>query len=131
VDDQALLKIASNEERLLLTRDRELQRRGGQLALPILSTNMDEQLRELASMLDLAPGFNPFTRCMVCNTPLVSVRQEAIRERIPMKVFLNFHEFKACPGCGRIYWKGDHYRKMMERWEGLFEGTKTAGERRA
>jgi len=127
VDDSALLKIALDEERFLLTRDRELQRRGGRQALPIRSPTVDAQLQELASMLNLAPEFNPFSRCMVCNTPLESVQQEAIRERIPMKVFLNFHEFKECPGCGRIYWKGDHYRQMMERWEGLLEGTKTAG----
>ena len=130
VDDQALLKIASNEERLLLTRDRELQRRGGRQALPILSSNVDEQLRELASMLDLAPGFRPFTRCMVCNRLLREVLPEKIRFKVPPKVFQTFHEFKECPGCGRIYWRGDHYRKMMERWERLLGDTKTASMQR-
>jgi len=81
---------------------------------------------ERLSLLDLAPGFKPFTRCMVCNRPLREVLPEKIRSKVPPEVLLNFHEFKECPECGRIYWQGGHYRKMMARWEKLLDGTKTA-----
>ena len=121
MDDTTLLKIARRDKRILLTRDRELLRRGGALVLPIRSIHLVEQLHELAFALELEPFFRPFTRCMVCNASLRKVSPETIRSRVPERVFLHFHDFRECPDCGRIYWKGDHYRKMIQRWKQVFE----------
>ena len=121
MEDTTLLEIARRDHRIFLTRDRELQRRGGALVLPIRSTHLEEQLHELAFALELEPFFYPFTRCMICNTLLKKVSPETVRTRVPARVFLRFRDFRECPNCGRIYWKGDHYRKMVQRWKQVFE----------
>jgi uncharacterized protein with PIN domain len=120
-EDSELLELARRERRLLLTRDRELAARCGKDALLLRSVRLEEQLAELAGVLPLAEGFAPFTRCMVCNTPLREADRVEACPRIPPKVCESFDAFRYCPGCGRIYWKGDHYRAMMRRWERLLK----------
>jgi uncharacterized protein with PIN domain len=128
-EDGELLELARREGRLLLTRDRELAARGGKDALLLRSIRLEEQLAELVRALPLAEGFAPFTRCMVCNTPLRTIAREEACSRVPPRVCDSFDAFRCCPGCGRIYWQGDHYAAMMQRWEMLPENDSTLSQR--
>ena len=123
-EDGELLALARREGRLLLTRDRELAVRAGSDALLLRSVRLEEQLAELARALPLAERFAPFTRCMVCNTPLRAIAREEACSRVPPRVCESFDAFRYCPGCGRIYWRGDHYEAMMRRWKRLPESEK-------
>ncbi len=118
-DDTRLLERALRERRLLLTRDRELARRDRARTLLLRAVSPEEQLKELNARLPLAERFAPFTRCMVCNTPLKRIANVQLPGTVPPRVREDFDEFRRCPGCGRIYWRGDHYREMMKRWESL------------
>jgi uncharacterized protein with PIN domain len=120
-EDGELLELARREGRLLLTRDRELAARGGPGVLLLHYVHLKEQLAELARALPLAERFAPFSRCMVCNTPLRTIAREEACCRVPPRVCESFDAFRRCPGCGRIYWRGDHYEAMIRRWERLPE----------
>ena len=111
--DEDLARLSVNEDRILLTRDRGLLMRtvvtrGSYLR----ATEPARQLAELIQRLDLARAITPFRRCMHCNAVLRPVPKEAISARLLPQTRQHFNEFCNCPQCGRIYWKGSHYRRM-------------------
>jgi uncharacterized protein with PIN domain len=113
-DDAELVRIARAENRVLLTRDRELAARRGVQALLVESQVLDEQLAQVKMAFPLTPGIAS-ARCSVCNTHLVSVTREEVADQVPAYVLRRHHHFLHCPGCGRIYWRGSHWRNMQDR----------------
>ncbi len=118
--DRELKRIAAAQLRILLTRDRGIPEGGTPIVVHVHAVGLREQLIELSRRFLLRDCFRPFSRCMVCNTPLRSVSRDTVRDRVPPAVIEHFKKFKECPGCGRIYWKGDHYRRMLREWESIF-----------
>jgi uncharacterized protein with PIN domain len=125
IADAALLALARAQGRILLTRDRGIHPGRGVRLHRLQARDLPPALAELAAAYDLATTFRPFTRCMVCNATLKSVEAAAIRERVPPRVYESFHSFKTCPNCHRIYWKGDHYQRMIREWERAFQTSQT------
>lgn len=114
IEDDKLIIIANNENRIILTRDRELSERKNAPALFLEPTDTKAQLKALIDSYDLKEHPAPFSRCIVCNTQLQVIEKEQIIDRLPEKVKKYFDYFEYCPTCDRIYWQGDHYRHMME-----------------
>jgi len=113
LDDTALLAQARDEDRVLLTRDKELASRSPK-ALRVRSDDLEEQIREVATALDLKL-VDPLSRCSLCNAVLVPVPLEAVRDIVPEGVRSKHEEFWQCPTCHRVYWQGSHWDKMVER----------------
>ena len=111
--DDDVEDIAQEEDRVVLTRDRELLKRRSILhGCYIHALNPPDQLRELFERLDLAHGARPFSLCLHCNVPLRAVDKASVFERLPASVRDTHDEFTTCEQCLRIYWKGSHYRRM-------------------
>ena len=113
LDDTELLGLARREDRILLTRDKELASRSPR-AFRVRSDTLDEQVRELASALPLKL-IDPLSRCSVCNTPLVAAKAEEVGNLVPEGVRTRHVTFWQCPGCHKIYWQGSHWDRMIER----------------
>jgi uncharacterized protein with PIN domain len=111
--DRALIERVLAEDRILLTRDKELSARVSD-AIQIRSDNLEEQIREVASVLPLRL-VDPLSRCSLCNEVLVPARLDEVRDLIPEGVRSRHHEFWRCPSCHRVYWQGSHWDKMVER----------------
>jgi uncharacterized protein with PIN domain len=118
LDDYGLMRLARADDRVLLTRDRELARRRGVRTLLIESENLGEQIRQVLTDLDLTPD-QAFSRCPVCNEPLQPLSREAARARVPAYVARTQETFKICPTCQRVYWRGTHWQQMDEFLAGL------------
>ncbi|MEN6586226.1 MAG: Mut7-C RNAse domain-containing protein, partial [Sulfuricella sp.] len=61
-----------------------------------------------------------FSRCILDNTFLEVLKKLDIG-RVPDDVRLSGLPLMRCPNCGRVYWRGSHYRRMMGRllrWQG-------------
>jgi uncharacterized protein with PIN domain len=114
LDDHQLVRRARAEGRVLLTRDRELAQRRGVTVLSVTGEALDDQIRQVVSELNLAPEHS-FSRCPVCNSGLKAIDIESARARVPAYVAKTHKQFKACPGCRRVYWRGSHWRKMDEQ----------------
>ncbi len=112
-DDDELARIARAEGRILLTRDEGLARRRGLKTLLIESEQLKEQLRQVIANVGPASG-EPFSRCPLCNTPLQKVKKEAVRGRVPPYIFRTQEHFSLCPHCGKIFWRGTHWKRMRE-----------------
>jgi uncharacterized protein with PIN domain len=116
--DEELARIAAGQGRILLTRDRRLlMRRAVVHGYLVRSPDPETQLGELLERFALAGWIAPFRRCLRCNTPLETVRKEEILDRLEPLTKQYYHEFKRCPACNQIYWKGSHYERMMQRVE--------------
>jgi uncharacterized protein with PIN domain len=122
--DAELVAIALKEGRIIVTRDtRIMQRRlvtkGKLKALLIESDQPERQIRQLIDSLHLDWRFNPFSLCLECNQPLVERKKAELKELVPPYVFKTQDQFRQCPKCQRIYWRGTHWRAMTKRLEGL------------
>jgi uncharacterized protein with PIN domain len=126
-DDWQMVITALKEDRVILTRDTGVMKRGvvadGRVtSLLIHSDDSREQIRQVIETLSLDYRTGLFTRCMECNTTLEERTVEQVRDRTPLRVLKTQTEFKECPFCHRIYWKGTHWQAMNEKLANLMEG---------
>jgi uncharacterized protein with PIN domain len=112
--DEDLARISSEERRILLTRDRGLLKRSAVTHGHLMrETNPKRQLAEVVDRFDLYRSAAPLTRCLRCNTPLRETDKPSIASRLPEGIKRLQTDFLACELCGRIYWKGSHYDRML------------------
>ena len=114
--DEALIAAARAEDRLIITRDRQLAARRGVAAVFVVADGLDEQIAEVRAAVGGAPS--PFTRCPVCNGRLADLAHADARELAPPYVWQTHTEFHRCEKCGRVYWKGTHWPAVAARLEG-------------
>lgn len=121
IQDDALLQRANNEDRTILTRDRCLSQRKNAPVFFLEPKETRAQLKKVIDHYKLKENPAPYSRCIVCNTPLQVVDKEKIIDSLPEKVKKYFDYFEYCPTCDRIYWRGDHYRHMMAYLDEVLE----------
>jgi uncharacterized protein with PIN domain len=121
MDDHQLVRLARAEERVLLTRDRELARRRGLNVVFVTSECLETQIGQVLTELSLEPD-RSFSRCPVCNERLAKVDRETARERVPAYVAQTQRSFRACPTCQRVYWRGTHWQQMDEQLARILKG---------
>ena len=117
-DVEKIVEIAENEGRIILTRNTDVLKklRGHHVWIYFLSSEKSElQLKEVVEKFNLWKEINPFSRCSVCNVPLVPVEKEEVRGKVPFYVFQTVDHFEKCPQCGRIYWEGSHINRLKEK----------------
>lgn len=115
--DDSILQTAKEENRLLISRDKQLIQRGKKAQLPVLeiqTTRLSEQLVQVLSHIAVDEK-TILSRCTLCNTPLRSVEKKGLEPYIPEKVFRTRDEFWYCPTCKKYYWMGTHYENMREK----------------
>ena len=114
--DPELVRISSSERRTLLTRDRGLLKHAVVThGYWLRETDSRRQTAEIVQRFDLARSIRPFTRCMACNTKLQPLAKEDARQSVPPGIAERHDNFRQCPDCGRVYWKGSHFARM-QRW---------------
>jgi hypothetical protein len=112
--DQDLARVSAAEHRILLTRDRGLlKRREVTHGYWVRATDPRKQLLEIVARFDLAGSMRPFSRCLRCNAPLRAAAKAEVEARLPPRTREAYHEFLRCDGCGGVYWRGPHHRRML------------------
>jgi len=121
IKDSDLLKISKDENRMLLTRDRELiiqAKRENIKTFEINSTDIDKELGNILS--DIKINKKMFlSRCILCNSKVEDIKKEMVKEKVPERVFNNNDKFWHCKKCNKIYWKGTHYENMIKKISNL------------
>ena len=111
LDDNEIIRISLEQDRVILTRDTGLAARP--LAGNHLFINSDRVQEQVDQVLSTFPLESlPLTRCSGCNEPLEPLDKRDARDLVPLYVYETQTEFLRCPDCGRIYWKGSHVRRM-------------------
>lgn len=110
-----IIDLSLNEHRIILTKDRgTLKNTRVTHGYWIRSHTTHEQLKEVVSRLRLSNQLKPFTRCSRCNGLLYRIEKSQIIDCIPEKSYEYCHMFFKCSGCGQIYWKGTHYKRISK-----------------
>lgn len=111
--DEELAEISSRENRILLTRDRGLLKRGSvTYGYCLRTTKPQQQLIEVLRRFELLEVVTPFHRCLQCNGLLEPVAKIAVSEQLLPDTRRYYDDFRRCRDCRRIYWKGSHYEHM-------------------
>jgi uncharacterized protein len=119
-DDAELARVARDERRILLTRDTGLLKRSAVThGCFVRETDARRQMEEVVRRFHLARLAAPFTRCLRCNEPLAAVTKEDALEDLPPRTAQLHDEFRRCPSCRRVYWKGTHYQRMRRLVDSL------------
>jgi len=122
IEDGELVRKATEEKRILLTRDTVIANDPGPAdCILIQSDNWMEQLRQLIAELKLKlTAEDLFSRCLLCNSPLEPVPKPDVKERVPPFVFQTQEEFVHCSSCDKVYWQGTHVSHVLEKLKPLF-----------
>ncbi|NIP71837.1 MAG: twitching motility protein PilT [Gammaproteobacteria bacterium] len=121
--DDALVRIANEEARILLSRDRALLARAPlHRAYGVQATNPRRQLAEVVARFDLGDSARPLTRCLRCNAVAIPVAKDTVAAQLSLTTRELYREFWRCQGCGRVYWKGPHYRRMRRFIDAVLAG---------
>ncbi len=112
--DDFIIEMAEKEDRIILTRDRELHKiaiKRGLRSILIEEMDFKKQLKFLKEKLNLSSE-NMLSLCSICNYPLRKIPREYAVGKVPEKVLEYADEFYICDKCGRIYWYGSHTEKI-------------------
>ena len=112
--DAGLLKLAREEGRVLVTRDKRLAAAASPESVIVSGFGVEAEARSLAEQLTIDWNAAPFTRCVVDNAPLRDATAEDLVE-MPQSAREGPGPFRVCPACRRLYWPGSHVRRMNER----------------
>jgi uncharacterized protein len=114
-EDDEIVRIAREENRIVLTRDTGLAaRRGSVRFLLVESDDYRQQVEQVIREFGLK-DFQVFTRCLECNVLLETVDKESVFDRVPPYVYLTQERFALCPSCNRVFWHGTHADQMLKR----------------
>jgi hypothetical protein len=131
--DDRVLREARRARAVLLTRDRALyhRTRGRPGAVLFNTTDTFRQLRELFARYRLsARGFLARTRCPECGTLIKIARKSEVKGLIHPAVHAAHRRFWRCPGCGKVYWRGAHWKKISREVARLTRGAAPRRSRR-
>jgi uncharacterized protein with PIN domain len=122
-EDNILLMEAKLDGRVLLTRDKELERRANRKNVKAFLVESSEYKKQLilvksAYGLTLRPKSS---RCSSCNGILRRIGKAHAKSIVPEKTYNTYDEFWVCESCCKAYWKGGHWDKIMQTFQKINE----------
>ncbi|MFO0984587.1 MAG: Mut7-C RNAse domain-containing protein [Planctomycetota bacterium] len=115
IDDGEIVRLALAERRILLTGDSGMMRRklvrDAVVAALFIRHDLPvrAQLRLVVHRYQLAA--RP-PRCMACGGELRAVDKASVRDEAPPRTYRWLDEFFRCARCGKLYWRGTHWRRI-------------------
>lgn len=114
-DDPELAWCSFSEERILLTRDLGLLKRGIVIhGYFVRETTPGRQIAEVMQRFGLRDSVMSFKRCIRCNGLMQPVDKHEISAQLAPKTRQFYDEFHRCQSCAQIYWRGSHYQHMQQ-----------------
>lgn len=119
-DDDEIVRISEEQNRIALTRDRRLlHAKAVTHGYWVRSVWPSKQVDEVVRRFDLAGQVRPFSRCADCNGLIEPVAKAEVEDRLEPKTKKYYEKFYRCPACGKIYWEGSHVGKLRQRFKGI------------
>lgn len=119
ISDSKIIEIAKNEERVIISKDRELIARAKKQGIPAVYVTKEDEIEQFLEILEHIPLemdtiSGDIARCTKCNVTTSQIEKFKIVNKVPAKV-LEFNEkFWKCDNCDQIYWDGIHIKKLQE-----------------
>ena len=114
-----LIRISSEERRILLSRNAALVRKEGLNCFILTDENPLVQTKQVIRGFHLEKSLFPFSRCISCNGVLEPTDKNHVEAALQPNTKKYFNEFWQCSQCKRVYWKGSHYERMLKTIENI------------
>ena len=116
IDDRELLAQALRTGATLLSSDGKLFERNiirdGVLRALFVPRQLDK-LQQLGFVLrELGLPVRPQPRCMACGGALEEVAKAEVRAEAPPRAYAAHQRFWRCSRCGKLLWRGTHWRRI-------------------
>jgi uncharacterized protein with PIN domain len=113
MNDNEIIRLSLEQNRVILTRDTELAGRPLAAHHVFIKHNaLNDQLRQILNTFTIESVPGPLTRCSCCNEPLTPISRQDAKDRVPQYVYERHDDFLRCTKCERTYWKGTHVKRM-------------------
>ncbi len=120
-EDAEIIEISNREKRTILTHDKGILMNGKvSRGYFVRNENPKKQLTELVKRFHLVSLAKPFSRCLDCNGKIIAKEKQYIDQQLEPLTKKYFNKFLVCENCGKIYWKGSHYEKMIQFISNIF-----------
>jgi len=110
-EDEKLLEIAEEEDRIIITRDKEL---GREENVMLVEKEPPESIIKYV-LQEREVEIKPLSRCSKCNGEVEKIEKKEVEFKVPEKVYELNDEFWHCSRCDQYYWKGSHWEKIMKK----------------
>jgi uncharacterized protein len=125
--DDEILKLGIEQDRIILTADKELFKRIVKIgARAVLVSGGEGELEDLVHILRnsgiKSVGMDGIgSRCSVCNGSLEERTSDHVKRKydddnnnvvLPDRVIAYHNQFFQCNACGKIYWEGSHLKRI-------------------
>ena len=129
VNDDEILKIGMEQDRVILTADKELFKRIVKIgARGVLVSGGTSELEDLVHILRKSGirsvGIDGIgSRCSVCNGSLEERTSDHLKKDdddnnenvvLPDRVIARHNQFFQCTICGKVYWEGSHLKRIID-----------------
>ena len=129
VNDDEILKIGMEQDRVILTADKELFKRIVKIgARGVLVSGGTSELEDLVHILRKSGirsvGMDGIgSRCSVCNGSLEERTSGHLKKDdddnnenvvLPDRVIARHNQFFQCTICDKVYWKGSHLKRIID-----------------
>ena len=111
-----MLRQCHDEGRYFLTQDQLVRehKAARDIALILPQGDLDQLAALLGAHFQLDWLSRAFTRCLQDNTLLLAA-DAAAAASVPPDARRPDEPLTVCPACGRVYWRGSHYKRMHAR----------------
>ena len=116
-NDDELLRLVQTKQLILLTSDRELFTRALRLGIQSILLTEEKDVERIVTVfrtLKVSSGDIDAakSRCAACNGELLSTNRSNLKASLPDTTLRRHEYYYTCKNCGKVYWKGSHWRKL-------------------
>ena len=101
--------IAKRQKRIILSRNKKHKK-----AFLLKEILWEKQILEIKNLLKFEEEIF-FSRCSICNRILFNIDKNKLKNLVLEPILEKYEEFRVCRKCGRIYWKGSHYKQIKDK----------------
>lgn len=124
VEDSEVLKIGVDQDRIILTADKEFFKRIVKAKAKGVLVGGTDEVEDLVHIFEKNgirsiddPG--SVSRCSACNGVLNETGSKDVEGELPEKIAMNHRVFFRCASCGKLYWEGSHMRRIRHLASGI------------
>ena len=130
IHDEELLRIAREQQRVLLTSDAILSRRAKEADVEVMLVrgSVDDEVASVFFRYGIEPKADPaISRCTKCNGVLTHINDDEkaqIKDLVPDQTYNHYSEFWFCEYCKSVFFQGGQWTNIesyMERIAQLIE----------
>jgi uncharacterized protein with PIN domain len=119
MDDDKILQIAKNENRILITKDVPLILKAKKRKIWNVQITSDDEIEQFLQInkkesLGKCTVSGGNSRCPRCNGELEHTEKNDVSDKLPVGVLEIMNDFWKCTKCEKIYWEGTHIKNLQQ-----------------